>query len=185
MDRLTPRLLPHVPAFVKRQALVRLFAATADAFQCELPLPAPSLAGLSRAQCLEHYARFTADRAEEALRRPDDLSELQARLYRNAYRLGRMPGWTLRAHTVDDVMVLGRFLYSVLDIDFAGTGAGEITVARCYFSSFYTPEVCRLMSAMDRGLLAGLAGGGELAFTERITEGRPCCRAHFALEQVR
>jgi hypothetical protein len=38
---------------------------------------------------------------------------------------------------------------------------------------------------MDRGLLAGLASGGELAFTERITEGRPCCRAHLKLEQVR
>ena len=37
------------------------------------------------------------------------------------------------------------------------------------------------MSAMDRGLLAGLAGGGELAFSQRITEGHPCCRARFAL----
>jgi general L-amino acid transport system permease protein len=32
-----------------------------------------------------------------------------------------------------------------------------------------------------RGLLAGLAGGGELVFIERITEGQPCCRACFTL----
>ncbi len=181
MNRVVPRLLPHMPAFVKRQALGQLFAATADAFQCDMP----SLSRLSREQCLLAYAWFTTDRAEDALRRLDDLSELQARLYRNAYRLGRMSGWSLRIHTVDDVMVLGRFLYSVLDIDFAGIGGGEITITRCYFSSFYPPQVCQLMSAMDRGLLAGLAGRGELAFTERITEGRACCRAHFVLEQVR
>ena len=37
------------------------------------------------------------------------------------------------------------------------------------------------MSAMDRGLLAGLAGGGDLIFSQRITEGYTCCRARFAV----
>ncbi len=82
-------------------------------------------------------------------------------------------------------MALGRSLYDILDIDFdgsdSGSGSGEITISRCYFSSFYSPEVCQVMSAMDRGLLAGLAGGGELVFIERITEGQPCCRARFTL----
>jgi hypothetical protein len=175
------RLLTHTPAMVKRQALVLLFRATAAAFRAEMP----RLAGLSREQCLLAYARFTADQAEEALRQDGDLSELQARLYRHAYRLGRTPGWLLRVRSVDDVMVLGRSLYDVLDIDFHGSdgggGSGEITISRCYFSSVYSPEVCRVMSAMDRGLLAGLAGGGELAFSQRITEGHGCCRARFAV----
>jgi hypothetical protein len=166
-----------MPAMVKRQALVLLFRATAAAFRAEMP----RLAGLSREQCLLAYARFTADQAEEALRRDGDLSELQARLYQQAYRLGRTPGWLLRVRSVDDVMVLGRSLYDVLDIDFEGSDNGEITISRCYFSSVYSPEVCRVMSAMDRGLLAGLAGGGELAFSQRITEGHGCCRARFAV----
>jgi hypothetical protein len=177
MSPLLARLLTHTPAIVKRQALMQLFRATAAAFQVDMP----RLSGLSREQCLLAYARFTADQADEALRQGGDLSELQERLYRNAYRLGRTPGWLLRVRSVDDVMALGRSLYDVLDIDFEGSGDGEITIGRCYFSSFYSPEACQVMSAMDRGLLAGLAGGGELVFVERITEGQPCCRARFAL----
>ncbi len=181
MSPLLSRLLTHQPALVKRQALVQLFRATAAAFQADMP----RLSGLSREQCLLAYARFTAERADEALRQGDDLPGLQARLYENAYRLGRLPGRLLRVQGVGDTMVLGRFLYGILDIDFDGSssdsGDGEITIGRCYFSDFYSPEVCRVMSAMDRGLLAGLAGGGELAFSQRITEGHTCCRARFAV----
>jgi hypothetical protein len=179
MSPLLPRLLTHTPAIVKRQALVQLFRATAAAFQADTP----RLSGLSREQCLLAYARFTADQADEALRQGGDLSELQERLYQNAYRLGRTPGWLLRVRSVDDVMALGRTLYDLLDIDFGGSvsGSGEITISRCYFSSYYSPEACQVMSAMDRGLLAGLAGGGELMFSQRITEGYPCCRARFTL----
>ena len=177
MGSLLPRLLSRTPSIVKRQALVQLFRATAAAFQADMP----RLSGLSREQCLLEYARFTADRAEQALRGGAGLSELQERLYRNAYRLGRTPGWLLRVHSVDDVMALGRLLYGILDIEFQGSGSGEITIDRCYFSRFYSPQVCQVMSAMDRGLLAGLAGTGDLVFTQRITEGRPCCRAHFTL----
>ena len=171
------RLLEDMPPIVKRQALVQLFRSTAAAFQCDM-LP---LSGLSREQCLREYARFTAERVEEALRSGGDLSELRERLYWNAYRLGRTPGRLLGIRSVDDVMALGRLLYSILDIEFDGSGNGEITVSRCYFSSFYSPEVCRLISAMDSGLLAGLAGAGDLVFTQRITEGQPCCRGHFTL----
>ncbi len=127
------------------------------------------------------YARFTTLWAEQALRGGRDLPDIQERLYRNAYGLGRAPGRLLHVRSVDRVMTLGRFLYSILDIDFQGSAGGEIAISRCYFSSFYSPEVCRLMSAMDRGLLAGLAGEGELEFTERITEGRDCCRARFTV----
>ena len=177
MIPLLARLLARTPESAKRQALAQLFRSTAAAFQCDMP----RLSGLSREQCLLEYARFTADRAEEALRRGGDLSELEERLYRNAYRLGRMPGWLLRVQGVDDVMALGRFLYGILDIEFQGSGSGEIDISRCYFSSFYSPEVCRVMSAMDRGLLAGLAGAGDLVFNQRITEGQPCCRGRFTL----
>jgi hypothetical protein len=177
MDSLLLRFLDNMPPIVKRQALVQLFRSTAAAFQCDMVW----LSGLSREQCLLEYARFTADRAEEALRSGGDLSELQERLYRNAYRLGRTPGWLLGVRRVEDVMALGRLLYGILDIEFYGSGSGEITISRCYFSSFYSPEVCRVMSAMDRGLLAGLAGAGDLVFIQRITEGQPCCRGRFTL----
>lgn len=183
MGPLLAQLLTHMPAIAKREALLLLFRATAAAFQADMP----SLAGLSREHCLLAYAQFTAQAADAALCGGGDLAALQERLYRNSYRLGRMTGRLLGAHSVDDVMALGRILYDVLEIDFhgsdcgngSGSNWGEITISRCYFSTFYAPATCRLMSAMDRGLLAGLAGGGELVFTERITEGWPCCRACF------
>lgn len=183
MGPLLAQLLTHMPEVAKREALVLLFRATAAAFQADMP----SLVGLSREHCLLAYAQFTAQEADAALRGGGDLAALQERLYRNAYRLGRMGGRLLGVHSVEEVMALGRVLYDVLDIDFQGSDCGngngstwgEITISRCYFSTFYSPATCRLMSAMDRGLLGGLAGGGELVFTERITEGRPCCRACF------
>jgi hypothetical protein len=177
MSPLLARPLTHTPAIAKRQALVQLFRATAAAFQADMP----RLSGLSREQCLLAYAWFTADQAEEALRQGGDLSELQEQLYRNAYRLGRTLGRLFRVRTVDDVMALSRFLYDILNSDFDGSDSGEITIRRCYFNTFYSPQVCELMSAMDHGLLAGLAGGGELMFSQRITEGYPCCRARFTL----
>lgn len=183
MSPLLAQLLAHMPAIAKREALLLLFRATAAAFQVDMP----PLSGLSWEQCLLAYAQFTAQAADAALREGGDLSALQDRLYRNAYQLGRTPGRLLGVHSVDDVIALARVLYDVLDIDFQGSNCGngsgsnwgEITISRCYFSTFYSPATCRLMSAMDRGLLGGLAGGGELVFTERITEGWPCCRACF------
>lgn len=177
MTNLLLRLVGGRPPIVQRQALALLFRATADAFQCDMP----RLPGLSHEQRLREYARFTAERAEEALRSDRDQAELQERLYRNAYRLGRAPGWLLGVHSVEDVMALGRLLYGILDIEFTGSGSGEFSISRCYFSGFYSPDACRLMSAMDRGLFTGLAGGGDLVFRQRITEGQACCRGRFTL----
>ncbi len=176
MRSMLPRLLSHMPTVVKRELLVLLFRATAAAFGRNMP----RLRGMSRDECLLQYARFTADQTAEVLHAGDDLAGLQERLYRNAYRLGRVPGRLLGLNSIDAVMGLGRFLYSLLDIELEGDDCGEIVISRCYFSRFYSPEVCRVMSAMDRGLFAGLAGGGELVFSARITEGQACCRAHFA-----
>ena len=175
MSSLRLRYLPNLPPLIQKQALALLFRFTAAAFQSDMV----RLSGLSREQCLREYARFTTERAEQALRSGADLTALRERLYRNAYRLGRAAGWLLGVRTVEDVMALGRRLYGVLDIEFDGTGSGEITISRCYFSDFYSPEVCRLMSAMDRGLLAGAAGTGDLVFLQRLTEGQTCCRARF------
>jgi hypothetical protein len=177
VNRLAPFFLTHMPAVVKRQALAQLFRSTAAAFECEMP----RLRGLSREECLHEYAHFTAQHAEEAARNGSDLVSLQDRLYRNAYRLGRVPGRLLGVRGMDDVMALGRTLYSLLDIEFQGDGRGEIIISRCYFSDFYSPQACQVIAAIDHGLLAGLAGGGKLVFSSRITEGHSCCRAHFAL----
>jgi len=177
MSVLLTRLPSRMPSIVRRQAVVRLFRATAAAFGRDMP----DLSGLSREQCLLEYARFTAQQAEQALCCGENLPGLQERLYQNAYRLSWIPGRLLGVRSAGDVVALGRLLYDLLDIVFQGESTGEIVISRCYFSSFYSPEVCQVMSAMDSGLLAGLAGAGDLVFTQRITERHACCRAHFVL----
>jgi hypothetical protein len=161
------------PGFVRNRALRELFEATARAFGCEVP----PLGGLPFAERLQAYALFTAEKAEEAIRQQDDLTAIEDRLYRHAYGLGRKLKEPLRLADTSDVMAAARVLYGIIGIDFEGDAEGEIIIRRCYFSRLYSPEVCRLISALDEGVLAGLAGGGRLVFTQRITEGNACCRA--------
>jgi hypothetical protein len=166
----------YMPDSVKKRALTELFRSTAAAFEAEVP----PLAGLTSEECLAQYARFAQTQAVQRLRDGREVQEVAQRLYRNAVEIGRRHSKWLRPDTVQDVMDFGRVLYRVLDIDLQGDARGEVVISRCYFSQLYSAEVCRLMSAMDRGLFAGLSNGGELTFTSRITEGQPCCRAHFA-----
>jgi hypothetical protein len=177
MSLLVSVLEVYTPEFVRKRALTQLFNATAAAFGLE----APPLAGLTSDECLAKYARFVQSHAGQCLQDGNDPKELEKRLYLSAVEMGRMPNKWLRLLTMQEVMAAARVLYRSLAIDLRGDAHGEVVIPRCYFSDFYPAEVCRLMSAMDRGLFAGLSNGGELAFTSRITEGQPCCRACFRL----
>jgi hypothetical protein len=165
----------HVPAVARRAALRALFATTASGFGC----PVPPLEGLDADRLRRRYAEFTRDQGEAALRDGRDLPGLQDRLERSARVLGARLRAGLRLRTTEDAMAAARMVYELLDIDLRGTRDGEITVRRCPFSEVYTPEVCRLVGALDSGLLAGLAGADRLEFTQRITEGAPACMARL------
>ena len=164
-----------MPFGIRRRALEQLFARTAAAFG--IPVPPPRTRGTS-ARLLE-YARFTRAQAEEALRRGEDLAALDRRLYRAAYGLGAGYRLQLGVRSVTDAMAAARLIYRALGIDFRGTPDGEVIIRRCAFARTYTPRVCGLVSALDRGLMAGLARGGELRFRQRISEGADSCRARL------
>jgi predicted ArsR family transcriptional regulator len=165
----------HIPAVVRRAALRTLFATTAAGFG----RPVPPLDGLDAEALLRRYAEFTRDQAEAALRDGRDLPALHDRLERRARALGARLRAGLRLRTTEDAMAAARMVYGLLDIDLRGTRHGEITVRRCPFSDVYSAEVCRLVGALDSGLLAGLSGADRLEFTQRITEGAPCCLARL------
>jgi predicted ArsR family transcriptional regulator len=165
----------HVPAVARRAALRALFATTAAGFGC----PVPPLDGLNADALLRRYALFTRDQAEAALREGRDLPALQDRLDRGARALGTRLRAGLRLRTTADAMAAARMVYGLLDIDLQGNGRGEITVRRCPFSEVYSAEVCRLVGALDTGLLAGLSDADRLEFTQRITEGAPVCLARL------
>ena len=168
------KILPHnLPAFIREEILAELFEATADAFEC----PAPALDHLSYDECLRTYALFTREQAEKALQSGRDISAIKTQLYRNAYPLGgKLRKW-FDVDTMEEVMELGQILYRAIGVEIQGDPQGDVTVKRCYFSQFYSGPVCDLISALDDGVFSGLSGGGRLAFSERLTEGRECCRA--------
>ena len=163
----------YVPAPVRRRKLEMLFRATADAFQTALP----STGGLSFDECLRAYARFTREQADRAIRQGGE-SEVRSRLFQNALRIGRQFRRDFKVNAAD-VMRMGALVYKMLGIDFHGDPGGNIVIRRCFFSSYYSSRVCRLISSLDEGLLVGLAGGGRLSFTQRITEGNECCLAQL------
>jgi ferredoxin len=170
----------YVPRSARRRALEELFTRTAAAFGSPVPPPR----GRGPASRLAEYARFTLEKAEEALARAagdlQGLAALDRRLYRAARGLGGRYRLQLGVRSFGEAMSAARVLYRGLGIDFRGEPDGQILIRRCSFAATYTPRVCALVSALDRGLLAGLAGGGELAFAQRLTEGACCCRARFS-----
>lgn len=169
----------YIPTWIKKAKLNELLGCTAAAFNC----PVPSFNKLSYDDCLVKYAEFTREEAEKALRSGHELHQIKRNLYQNAYQLGQNLRKSFHITTTQDVMTMGRILYRVIGIDFQGTGQGEIIISQCFFSQFYSSQVCQLISSLDQGLLAGLAGGGQLVFSQRITEGQSCCQAHFTMKE--
>jgi hypothetical protein len=169
----------YLPAFIKKKKVQELFELTAEAFQCS----PPDTKYLSYHNCLKAYAQFSKTKAEEVIKLHNNMDAVKKRLYQNAYRLGEKLRNDFRVKTQADVIHLSKILYRILSIEFTGNSSGEVIIRRCFFSQFYTPEVCRIISALDEGVAAGLSAGGRLVFKERITEGKNCCRATFYIKE--
>lgn len=180
MNLLLTVLPGRLPAWIRKAILIELTRATANAFSC----PAPAVGGLSYDECLQVYARFTRDQADKALQTRRDVAAIKTQLHQNACALGGRFHRCFGADTIEEVMKLGQILYRAIDVEIEWDCQGNVTVNRCYFSQFYSPPVCDLISALDDGIFSGLSGGGGLAFSERLTEGRACCRAKVWLGDV-
>jgi len=166
-----------IPPLLKKRALAELAGLTAEAFGC----PPPRLSRLSWPARLEGYALFTMSEAQKSLRRPADLPRLRAGLRERARGFGAAMRRRFGVADLRQALRLARLLYRSIGIDFDGRPDGEILIRSCGFSRHYDGPVCALVSALDEGVLAGLAGGGRLEFRERLTEGGAACRAVFLL----
>ena len=183
-----------MPGFLRRAFLGRLFRLTADAFGAQVPAPGGSLP-----EILDQYAAFTRAQAEIAMEDSARTANVQQRLYTNALSLGGRLRSLLGVRGMPEALDAARTLYRLIGVDFRGAAAGTaaartaavvtaaagaapvrgqdgagcdsacFSVSRCSFSRHYPPEVCRLISSLDAGLLAGLTGGSKMTFTERIT----------------
>jgi hypothetical protein len=165
----------HLPASLKKKVLADLFSLTAQAFG----VVPPPIRGLSYLEALEAYAMFTQREAERVLKKENNSEVIKRRLYDNARVLGKRLREKLRLRSAEDVLRTSKLLYEILGISFEGRSDGQVTIARCYFSRFYTDRICGLISALDAGVAAGLSGGGKLDFYQKLTEGRDSCKARI------
>ncbi|ATW23567.1 hypothetical protein [Candidatus Formimonas warabiya] len=166
----------YMPEFIKKKKLNELFRLTADAFQSELP----ELQGFSFAACLTKYALFTKEQAERYVQSGCPLEEVKHRLYQNSWIFGQKLRKSLQIGTWEEAVTALKAIYKVIGIDFQYDRQGEIIIKQCFFSKYYSGEVCSLVSSLDEGLAAGLSGGGRLCFYQRITEGGSCCKGYFS-----
>ncbi|MCD8224101.1 MAG: hypothetical protein LUC99_04485 [Clostridiales bacterium] len=173
MNRLIYRALSsRFGANLELQILMRQ---TAKAFGVDVP----NAAGRSTPELLKAYAQFTAKEAMRAIQHGDDLETLHQKLYQMTYTLGsRLRRW-LNPKDEKDCFSVIALLYRNIGIQICEESPGTVCVRKCYFSGFYTPEVCSVISAIDQGIFAGIYQSGKLTFRERITEGYDVCRADF------
>jgi hypothetical protein len=180
MNRLFERLAEHAPDFFRKRQVTRLCRGAAAAFS----RPVPIFRGLRSRECLEVFAEFVSGCVEDSWRRGSDLESIQVRLFQFCRDLGEKVRKISRISRIEEAMMVGRILYRWLEIDLDFSDSGEILIRRCFFSRYFSPQVCRVMSAMDRGLLAGLTAGGNLVFHQRMTDGYPDCRACLVFSSI-
>lgn len=159
--------------FSRRPEIERLFRATAQAFESTPPCPRSK----SSRERLREYADFTREKAAEVLEHPERRTDVERRLFRSAFRLGCRLRLRLGVRSVRQGLRAARLVYRGLGIDFRASADGSVAFRKCRFASIYTSDVCSLISALDRGLLAGLSYYRELRFSGRITEGKARCSA--------
>lgn len=178
----------YMPGFIRKKKLKELFRLTADAFQTGIP----ELGGLSFAEYLSEYALFTGAQAERCLLSGCSAEEVKIRLYENSFFFGKNLRKSLHIMNWKESVEALENVYRIIGIDihFSGRGGSaaakgrsfpeqeEFVIVQCFFSRYYSAETCRLISALDEGLAAGLTGG-RLCFTQRITEGCCCCKGNL------
>jgi hypothetical protein len=180
----------YIPEYIKNKKLDDLFRLTATAFQTGIP----ELRGLPFQDRLAEYACFTKEQAEKHLNwdgadeeRKRKIDAIEGKLYQGSFRLGEDLRKKLHIKTWEQAAEALQLIYRIIGIEFR-CGARDglqctepdgFTVSECFFSRYYSAEVCGLISSLDRGLAAGLTGCGGLSFTQRITEGYGCCKGYF------
>ena len=167
------------PAWVRRAESAALMRVFARAFDVEAPAPAT----------LGAFRAFTAACMEAALADPQLAASYRERLGKGAYGLGSKVRAALGlrgseaggSRQAERAFRVTRFFYRGIGIELSGALPGNLRFGPCYFAERYTPADCYFMSAFDEGFMRGIIGDpdGSLAFTCRLTEGAPCCRARF------
>jgi hypothetical protein len=166
-----------LPPRVRGRLLDELEALTAEALGAAPPAPAT---GSFKAR-LWRYAGTTAAQthALEARDDPRERAAAAAALRSDAFDLGAKARRLLHVRGDQAAIEMLCAFYHHIGIEARRVGPAELEVTRCLFANEFDPQTCRLIAALDDGFAAGLAGGGHLVFSARITEDSRRCRAHL------
>ncbi len=89
------------------------------------------------------------------------------------------------ADSPEELSRAAKVMYRILGIDFhvktAENGMPILVVHRCALSEHYSRTTCLLLSAVDEGVVSGLCPEASMRFSQRITDGSPCCIAEITL----
>jgi hypothetical protein len=168
----------YFPSFLKKKGLKELFISTAKAYNKNIP----SLKGISFKKSLQIYAQFTKSEVENYISDGGDIGILQKEFNKHAVILGQKIRTKLLINTYSRAVSFFELLYHFIDIDLKISEQGEVTVKQCYFSDYYNPQICEIISAIDTGVFEGLTGGCKIEFYQRITGGHNCCKAKIFLK---
>lgn len=130
----------------------------------------------SNGEALRLYAEFTGSQLREGA---DD--QLLQRMNSEALKMGRLLRRLFLIRSEDRAQRLLVALYRNIGITISWNGQEHLCFHRCYFSHHYTSAACLAASALDDGIIRGILGktNGRLHFSQRITEGCPCCLAEL------
>ena len=133
---------------------------------------------LPNVEALRAYAEYTSSNM------PTDADEsVFERMNTEAYKMGQLLRRIFMISNDTSAQRLIVALYHNIGIQMSFGSSQQLCFHRCYFSSFYTPQTCRVASALDSGIICGISGlpSKHLQFSQRITEGCKCCRAQFTI----
>lgn len=102
-------------------------------------------------------------------------------LFQVGLKLGRQACERLNVtDNLDDLTSAARILYHVLGIEFQITTLDNeifLIVMRCALAEYYTVETCKIISAVDEGVIQGLNPHYNMHFTEYMTGDSNICQA--------
>ena len=85
--------------------------------------------------------------------------------------------------SLKDMIRAAKILYRVLGIDFEveqqNPNNAILIINRCALAANYSELTCQVLSATDEGTIRGLNQNMSMTFTEKITGGKPKCKARI------
>jgi hypothetical protein len=175
MNLLLQLLKIHTPKIVKVRKLKKLFQITAESFSCKINLPKRP----DYEQLLHQYAVFAYEKCDTAIRNSENIDNIKRNLYVKAFAEGVKLRKVLHIKTMKDIILAGELFYSVIKINFSSKINGEVCINSCYFANYFSTDVCKIMSSLDEGIIAGISGGYVINFYQKITENQNCCLAEI------